>query len=151
MMNHKPLPIIAILMALLLISACGANASAGPTNGAGAATPDTVSADTEILIIIDQTPKPITGKSFDFVVKQIPEGYALAEMQWESGQTRIVNSVQEAIEHGGNGEDGFYMSGDGQFSGFFYPDDMKGQEGRVTFLFKNEQGHELAWSKQLTL
>lgn len=33
----------------------------------------------------------------------------------------IVNSFQDAVEHGANGEDGFYISGDGQFSGFIYP------------------------------
>jgi len=105
----------------------------------------------EILIIIDQTSKPIEGNSFDFVVSQVPEGFALAEMQWTSEDSLIVNSVQDAIQHGGNGEDGFYISGNGQFSGFIYPDTMKGEAGQVVFLFKDAKGNELTWKKKLTL
>lgn len=108
-------------------------------------------ADPEILIIIDQTPKPIEGNSFDFAVNKRPEGYALAEMQWISKENLIVNSVQDAIAHGGNGEDGFYISGNGQFMGFFYPDALKGEEGQVVFIFKNEAGKELTWKKTITL
>ena len=62
-------------------------------------------------------PKPIEGNSFDFTVSKVPEGYALAEMQWISKDNLIENSFQEAVEHGATGEDGFYISGDGQFSG----------------------------------
>jgi len=112
---------------------------------------DSVDSDNEILIIIDQTAKPIEGNSFDFVVSQVPEGFALAEMQWISEDSLIVNSVQDAIQHGGNGEDGFYISGNGQFSGFIYPDTMKGEEGQVVFLFKDAKGNELTWKKKLTL
>ena len=112
---------------------------------------DSASTDNEILIIIDQTPKPIEGNSFDFVVKQVPEGFALAEMQWITQHTLIANSVQDAIEHGANGEDFFYISGDGQFSGFIYPDYMRGEEGQVVFLFKDAHGNELTWKKKLTL
>ncbi|WP_194841639.1 hypothetical protein [Sporosarcina obsidiansis] len=43
------------------------------------------------------------------------------------------------------------MSGNGQFSGFIYPDKMKGEEGQVVFLFKNSEGTELTWKKNLTL
>jgi len=112
---------------------------------------DTADTDNEILIIIDQTAKPIEGNSFDFVVSQVPEGFALAEMQWISEDSLIVNSVQDAIQHGVNGEDGFYISGNGQFSGFIYPDTMKGEEGQVVFLFKDAKGNELTWKKKLTL
>lgn len=107
--------------------------------------------DQQILIVIDQTPKPITGNSFDFAVKQVPEGYSLSEMQWKSDTTEIKSTWQEAIEHGQTGEDGFYFSGNGQFSGFIYPDEMKGEEGQLMFRFIDEQGHELTWEKTLTL
>lgn len=108
-------------------------------------------ADQKILIVIDQTEKPIEGNSFDFVVKQVPTGYALAEMSWTSGDTKIVNTLADAIAHGGNGDDGFYISGDGQFMGFFYPDELKGQEGEVSFLFKDDQGNEKSWTKKIKL
>ncbi|TCM96443.1 hypothetical protein EV294_105310 [Paenibacillus sp. BK033] len=108
-------------------------------------------ANEEILIIIDQTEKPIEGNSFDFSVNKRPEGYMLSKMEWKSGKTSIVNTTQEAIEHGGNGEDGFYISGNGQFMGFFYPDDLKGQKGDVTFTFVNDAGKELTWKKTITL
>lgn len=112
---------------------------------------DLADTDKKILIIIDQTPKPITGNSFDFAVKKIPDGYALTEIQWNSEKTQVKNTYQEAILHGQNGEDGFYISGDGQFSGFFYPDKMKGENGQVNFVFINDQGQELTWKKKLTL
>ncbi|MBB3125694.1 hypothetical protein FHS19_000348 [Paenibacillus rhizosphaerae] len=104
-----------------------------------------------ILIIIDQTPKPTTGNSFDFVINKLPEGYMLTEMQWVSAKHQIKNTLQEAIEHGQNGEDGFYISGDGQFMGFFYPDELKGEEGQVKFAFTNDQGKTLTWQKTITL
>ncbi|MEC0205197.1 hypothetical protein P4H39_21550 [Paenibacillus lautus] len=107
--------------------------------------------DQQILIVIDQTPKPITGNSFDFGVTKLPEGYSLSEMEWKSDKTEIKSTFQEAIEHGQTGEDGFYISGNGQFSGFIYPDGMKGEEGKVLFRFIDEQGHELTWEKKLTL
>ena len=84
-------------------------------------------------------------------MKQVPEGFALAEMQWIIPHTLIANSVQDAIENGANGEYGFYISGNGQFSGFIYPDYMRGEEGQVVFLFKDAQGNELTWKKKLTL
>ncbi|WP_336773419.1 hypothetical protein [Paenibacillus sp. MMO-58] len=135
------------------------SSSAPETTTPEGATPDATkssntagdNASEEILIIIDQTEKPIEGNSFDFVVNKRPEGYMLSKMEWKSGKTSIVNTTQEAIEHGGNGEDGFYISGDGQFMGFFYPDDLKGQKGDVTFTFVNDAGKELTWKKTITL
>ncbi|MBW7455226.1 hypothetical protein K0U00_14465 [Paenibacillus sepulcri] len=139
------------------------NAANSPDNaasneGAAANSPNNAAADgsaadsdKEILIIIDQTPKPIEGNSFDFVVNKLPEGYSLSQIQWVSEKNQITNTIAEAIEHGQNGEDGFYISGDGQFSGFFYPDTMKGEEGEVSFLFKDDQGQELTWKKKITL
>ncbi|PYY25665.1 hypothetical protein [Paenibacillus illinoisensis] len=105
----------------------------------------------EILIIIDQTEKPTTGNSFDFSIKKAPKGYSLTEMHWLSKQSEIKNTVQEAIEHGQNGEDGFYISGNGQYSGFIYSDNMKGEQGQVVFYFGDEEGNELTWKKYLTL
>lgn len=166
MTKPKYIYLITSLLVLLLASACGNPAKNAASDTAATATPETVEgnvgetpgtdtptaeSDEKILIVIDQTEKPIEGNSFDFSVKQRPEGFALAEMQWVSKENLIVNSVQEAIEHGGNGENGFYISGDGQFSGFFYPDAMKGEQGQVVFLFKNEQGKELTWKKEITL
>lgn len=170
MMNKKYWAMAAATISLtLLMSACGTtygsapndNNSTPPTstaeNSQGSGTTPTSTtkpaddSDKEILIIIDQTPKPTDANSFDFVVNKRPEGYALAEMRWKSEKHDIVNTVQQAIEHGGNGEDGFYISGNGQFMGFFYPDDMKGEKGEVSFLFKNEAGDELTWKKEITL
>ncbi|MFD2333288.1 hypothetical protein ACFSR7_28860 [Cohnella sp. GCM10020058] len=131
-------------------SASGAPASSPASNGTEAAVSEEP-ADQKILIVIDQTQKPIEGNSFDFFVKQLPTGYMLSEMSWTSGDTKIVNTLQDAIAHGGNGEDGFYISGDGQFMGFFYPDELKGQEGEVSFLFKDDNGHEKRWTKKITL
>lgn len=181
MTKPKYIYLISALIVLLLASACGNQSGNGAPNSVAteedAASPvTTVAPDTDtsetkpenetsgdnsdeadavsdkkILIVIDQTEKPIEGNSFDFTVKQLPEGYMLAEMQWVSKENLIVNSVKEAIEHGGSGGDGFYISGDGQFSGFFYPDTMKGEKGQVVFLFKDEQGKELTWKKEMTL
>lgn len=106
----------------------------------------------DILIVIDQTPKPLAeGGGFDFAVKKVPEGYMLKEIHWTSEKNEIVNTLEEAIRHGQNGGDGFYISGDGQFMGFLYPDEMKGEAGKVTFVFGNEQGEELTWEKEITL
>ncbi|OOC64210.1 hypothetical protein BBD40_06570 [Paenibacillus ihbetae] len=107
--------------------------------------------DKEILIIIDQTEKPTTGNSFDFFVNKAPEGYNLVEMQWLSEHSVVKNTIQEAVEHGSNGEDGFYISGNGQYSGFIYPDNLKGEKGKVLFLFRDEHGNELTWEKEITL
>ncbi|WP_271749672.1 hypothetical protein [Cohnella sp. JJ-181] len=125
--------------------------SATPSSSGSGAAASEEPADQKILIVIDQTEKPIEGNSFDFVVKQLPSGYALAEMSWISGDTKIINTLQDAIAHGGNGENGFYISGDGQFMGFFYPDELKGQEGEVSFLFKDDNGKEKRWTKKITL
>lgn len=163
-MNNKMLAYLtSSMIALVLISACAskpdgtaanvpanqpADTNQSQADGSGAQQPGS---DEEIYVIIDQTQKPITGNSFDFAVNKIPEGYSLSEMEWLSDKNQIVNTVQQAIEHGGNGEDGFYISGDGQFSGFFYPDEMKGEQGKVILRFTNEQGKELSWSKTITL
>lgn len=163
-MNKKILAyLLSSMISLVLISACANKPDSESSNlpenqpaktnqsQAAANSDDSTSSDEEIYVIIDQSEKPITGNSFDFVVNKIPEGYALSEMEWLSDKNQIVNTVQQAIEHGGNGEDGFYISGDGQFSGFFYPDEMKSEQGEVILRFKNEQGKELSWSKKITL
>ncbi|MFB8376293.1 hypothetical protein [Paenibacillus taichungensis] len=108
-------------------------------------------AEEQVMIIIDQTDKPSQGNSFDFAIKQIPEGYALSEMRWTSNTVTIVNSYKEAIEHGANGKEGFYISGDGQFSGFIYSDEMKGERGKATFVFTNEEGKEVTSEKEIKL
>jgi len=164
MNNKKMIYLISALCVLLLTSACSTKSNTGasdiintqpsetnPSHTATASNDDSANDDNEILIIIDQTPKPIEGNCFDFAVNKIPEGFALAEMQWISKDNLIVNSVQDAIQHGANGEDGFYISGNGQFSGFFYSDKMKGDKGQVVFLFKDAHGKELTWKKEITL
>ncbi|MCR8656975.1 hypothetical protein [Paenibacillus endoradicis] len=123
------------------------------TNGDQVQPTDSVteSSKEEILIIIDQTEKPIEGNSFDFSVQKLPEGYMLSSMKWNSASAEVVNTLQEAIEHGGNGEDGFYISGNAQFMGFFYDDSLKGEAGTVSFTFTNEAGQSLTWEKDITL
>jgi len=105
----------------------------------------------EIVIEIDQSEQPIESNSFTFAVKQLPKGFSLGEMHWVSKENMIINSIQDAMEHGANGGDGFYISGNGQFSGFIYPDVMKGEKGKVVFWFTDEQGKELKWTKEITL
>ena len=105
----------------------------------------------QILIIIDQSEKPSEANSFDFFVQKRPEGYMLSSMKWSSASSEVVNTLQEAIEHGGNGEDGFYISGNGQFMGFFYEDSLVGEEGTVSITFTNEEGQSLTWEKEITL
>lgn len=163
-MNKRKMMMIAMTAAVMLTSsACGTAGASKPANQveqSPAASPsnapaegeDSLALDRQLLILIDQTPKPVaSGHSFDFFVKQLPEEYSLSEMQWISKQNNIVNTYLEAIEHGGNGEDGFYISGNGQFSGFFYPDSMVGETGKVKFIFKNDSGKELTWEKEITL
>jgi len=72
-------------------------------------------------------------------------------MQWMTKENVIINSLQDAIEHGASGGDGFYISGDGQFSGFFYPDVMKGEKGKLVLTFEDEQGKMQTWVKKITL
>jgi hypothetical protein len=163
MNKQKWLVVAMTALVMLMSSACGSTGDAKPTNevvqsptaspaNAPAAGGNSENLDEQILILIDQTPKPVaTGHSFDFFVKQLPEGYSLSEMQWISDKNQITNTYLEAIEHGGNGEDGFYISGNGQFSGFFYPDSMVGETGKVKFIFKNDSGKELTWEKEITL
>lgn len=111
----------------------------------------TAASSKEIDIVIDQSDKPIKGNSFDFAIKNVPEGYTLTEMHWTSNTVTIVNSLQEAIEHGANGEEGFYFSGNGQFSGFIYSDEMKGERGKATFVFTNDEGNMLMSEKEIKL
>ncbi|MBB6019584.1 flagellar basal body L-ring protein FlgH [Paenibacillus sp. JGP012] len=105
----------------------------------------------EIQIVIDQSDKPKKDNSFDFAIKQVPKGYSLTEMRWTSNTITIVNSLEEAIEHGKNGEDGFYFSGNGQYSGFIYSDEMKGERGKAIFVFTNEKGNVLMSEKEIRL
>ncbi|MCM3702443.1 hypothetical protein [Paenibacillus macerans] len=168
--NNKRIYLVPALFVLLLIlaSACGNQPGAGSNPNAanekpavsesgtqaGNAAPQSENAagpEEKILIVIDQMPKPIEGNSFDFIVKQLPEGYMLKDMKWVSDQNEITNTYEEAIEHGQTGEDGFYISGNGQFSGFFYPDSLKDEKGRVIFTFANDENNELTWEKEITL
>ncbi|MFF2886376.1 hypothetical protein [Paenibacillus sp. NPDC057967] len=170
-MNKKiAVYVVAALAAMTLaLSACGAatnnegGSPSSPASGGATSQPDQPAntdngddkaeenSDQEILIVIDQTDKPIEGNMFDFAVNKVPEGFQLKTMEWKSDKSHIKNTVAEAAEHGGNGEDGFYISGNGQFSGFIYPDSIKGETGQVIFTFANEKGQELTWKKEITL
>ncbi|ANE45356.1 hypothetical protein SY83_02325 [Paenibacillus swuensis] len=167
MNTHKYMVLSSALILLLMASACSNQTNnAAPETNASVTTPEneatgnnsaetepetTTDADKDIQVVIDQIEKPIEGNSFDFAVKQLPKGFALAEMQWLSKDNMIINSVQDAIANGASGADGFYISGNGQMTGFFYPDSMKGETGKIVILFKDEQGEELTWKKELTL
>lgn len=152
--------IVMTVVIVALLSGCGEQAGNNVNQGNNnvnppitSETPDNEGATNkeEILIIIDQTKKPIEGNSFDFSVQKLPEGYMLSSLKWSSSSAEVVNTVQEATEHGGNGEKGFYISGNGQFMGFFYDESLKGQEGTVSFTFTNESGQSLTWEKVITL
>ncbi len=109
----------------------------------------------EILIVIDQTEKPIENAGmFNFSIQHLPKGYRLDKMSWTGEGKPVINTYQQAIENGGTGgpESGsFYISGDGQFSGFSYPESRKGEQGTVAFMFVNDAGSELKWEKKITL
>ncbi|WP_336782526.1 hypothetical protein [Paenibacillus illinoisensis] len=108
--------------------------------------------DEQITIQIDQSDKPTeNNQSFDFSVSQVPEGYNLSELRWTSNQITIINSPAEAIQHGGDGKEGFYISGNGQFSGFKYSDEMKGERGKITLVYKNEAGKEILAEQEVQL
>ncbi|MBD8499287.1 hypothetical protein [Paenibacillus arenosi] len=149
---------------LLLTSACG-NA---PQSGAPSSTPaEQKPADQQvkkertqspikqvpILMIIDQTKQEgFEGNMFYFTVEQVPEGYLLAEMKWISDNHQIVSTSEEASKNGATGEGyGFYISGNGQYSGFIYDDKMKGEHGQVVFVFRNDDKEELTWKQNITL
>jgi len=155
-MNKKYVSFVILLSTLiLLMSACGSKTvenTAG--NNSSASTEDGKDAEVEneeILMIIDQTEKPVEGNRFDFTVKKLPKGYALHEMQWISDKSQVKNTLQQAIDHGNNGGDGFFIGGSGNFMGFVYPDEMKGEKGKAIFMFKNDQDKELSWQKEITL
>ncbi|MCY9530385.1 hypothetical protein M5X04_13760 [Paenibacillus alvei] len=142
------------LASFILLTACGTTetADSGKNVQPTPAVKEQVKQKDPILVVIDQTTNP--GQSehhFYFQVEQLPKGYALAEMSWKSEKTNIINTTKQAIEHGGNGEDGFYISGNGQFSGFIFDEQLKGENGEVTFVFHNDAGEERKWKKKLTL
>ncbi|MDO3412245.1 hypothetical protein QWJ34_20950 [Saccharibacillus sp. CPCC 101409] len=177
-MNKRVLPAVCALLVALLLSACGENHKSEtgfseqentaeesadsvqpPTKPDSETMPGDAEdeaaggepEDTEILIVIDQTEMPIESGGFNFSVKRRPEGYALQTMQWKGDGEPIVSTFQEAAEKGATGGDGFYISGDGQFSGFLYPNSRKGERGEVSFVFVNDEGEELSWKKKITL
>jgi len=88
MNNKKCIYIISALCVLLLTSACGIksqpkesdtiNTQPSETNqdNTDKMDDDSADSDNEILVIIDQTAKPIEGNMFDFIVRQVPEGFA---------------------------------------------------------------------------
>ncbi|NOJ73521.1 hypothetical protein HMI46_23660 [Paenibacillus alvei] len=140
--------------AILAASACGKNGEISSNAKKQPAPPSQTQTEPEepILVIVDQTKYPGQPEQhFYFQVEQIPKGYSLAEMRWKSDKTTVINTTEQAIEHGANGEDGFYISGNGQFSGFIYDEKRKGETGEVTFVFRNDSGKERTWTTKLTL
>ncbi|WP_028596544.1 hypothetical protein [Paenibacillus assamensis] len=149
---------------LLLTSACGNAAQSGtPASPPAEQRPVDQQVKNErtqspikqvpILMIIDQTKQEgFEGNMFYFTVEQVPEGYALAEMKWISDNHQIVSTYEKAFKNGATGEeDGFYISGNGQYSGFTYDDKMKGEHGQVVFVFRNDDKEELTWKQNITL
>ncbi|MED1780892.1 hypothetical protein P4V43_03525 [Brevibacillus fortis] len=170
--KNKMKSLLAVLVLSLVTSACGTPV---PTESTGQVPPqvpqenkenkekqpENVAQDMaaeqqekEILVVVDQEPKPIEGNSFDFFIEQVPAGYSLTSMQWKSEKTDIVSTIEQAIKNdteGIPGGNGFYISGNGQFTGFFYKDELKGEKGKLILVFQNEQGKEKTWEKELTL
>lgn len=171
MNRHHRLASIALVAGMLILSACGQNAA--PTEnvseGTAVTTPsneasqhtepvdkadaaaDQGAEDSQILVVLDQTEMPIESGGLTFSFKKIPEGYALSEMHWHGEGDPIVTTYEQARENGASGEDGFYISGDGQFSGFLYPNARKGEQGEISFVFSDDAGQEATWTKEITL
>ena len=171
MNKHPRLAGMVLIAGMLMLSACGQNATstekepeketsapqsnktapaAAPTDVPdAAANPETE--DSQILVVLDQTEMPIESGGLTFSFKKIPEGYALSEMQWHGEGDPIVTTYEKARENGASGEDGFYVSGDGQFSGFLYPNARKGEQGEISFVFSDDAGQEATWTKEITL
>ncbi len=171
MNRHAWLLSCTLIAGMLILSACGQNTTlTGETPEQPAATapstetspttepvhkPDTTddqkTEDSQVLVVLDQTEMPIESGGLTFSFKKIPEGYALSEMQWKGEREAIVTTYEQARENGASGGEGFYISGDGQFSGFLYPNIQKGEAGEISFLFANDVGQEVTWSKEITL
>src|SRR5690606_42060675 len=110
---------IGITVLAFVLGGCG-NANNGANKISSEPTPtptaleqhDDVSNE-ELLIIIDQTEKPIEGEkgSVDIVVKKRPEGYALMKLEWSAANHEVEHSLKEAIQHGGERWDGSYICG----------------------------------------
>ncbi|MFS0784581.1 hypothetical protein [Bacillus sp. 1P06AnD] len=117
----------------------------------GQSSPDKENSSTsnQLFMIIDQT-QIEPPNHFYFSVKKAPEGYRLYNMAWK-GKHPVSNTFDEAVENGRTGDNGFYFSGDRQFSGFFYDEKEKGDKGEVQFTFKNDQGKILIWKHAITL
>ncbi|WP_037288548.1 hypothetical protein [Saccharibacillus sacchari] len=173
MNRHPRLASIALVAGMLMLSACGQNAAPAEnvsegtavTNPSNEASQNTEPADeadaaadqgaededSQILVVLDQTEMPIESGGLTFSFKKIPQGYALREMQWHGEGDPVITTYEQARENGASGGDGFYISGDGQFSGFLYPNEQKGEQGEISFVFSNDAGQEATWSKEITL
>src|SRR5690606_32312513 len=94
---------IGITVLAFVLGGCG-NANDGANEISSEPTPtvleqhDDVSNE-ELLIIIDQTEKPIEGEkgSFDFVVKKRPEGYALTTKGWSSANHPVEKDRKSVV------------------------------------------------------
>ncbi|TVX93627.1 hypothetical protein [Paenibacillus agilis] len=163
MKKIKSMYVWGIVVILLLTSACGGAAQSGsPASPPAEQKPvdqqvkkertQSLIKQVPILMIVDQTKQEgFEGNMFYFTVEQVPEGYALAEMKWISDNHQIVSTFEEASKNGATGGDGFYLSGNGQYSGFIYDDKMKGEQGQVVFVFRNDDKEELTWKQNITL
>ncbi|MBH5318297.1 hypothetical protein I6N90_10795 [Paenibacillus sp. GSMTC-2017] len=177
-MNGKQLRAITFLLvsALMLTGACsklegnkGEPAENPPTEDVRESihpeeTPEAVSesvkpqqkeGNKEIVIGVDQEPQEgSSGNMFYFFVENLPPKYYLKELRWKSKTSDIVDTWEDAINNGaglGNDDYGFYISGNGQFSGFIYEDSMKEEKGEFSIVFRDEQQNEVIWKKSLTL
>ncbi|CAM3454555.1 MULTISPECIES: hypothetical protein [Saccharibacillus] len=167
-MNRRILPAVCLVAAsLLVLSACGSNNEEEPgraraSAGDAAVTDESREAaagtklsreeeEAQILVVLDQGDMPIEIGGLTFGFKRIPEGYALQAMKWQGKGDPVVSTFEEAVEKGRSGGEGFYISGDGQYSGFLYPNTQKGEQGEISFSFANDAGQEISWTKSLTL
>ncbi|MEJ8306206.1 hypothetical protein [Saccharibacillus sacchari] len=161
MKNRRyPLAGCILIAGMLVLSACGQketlSTEKATENSATAASSDETSSaaapeDSQILVVLDQTEMPIENGGLTFSFKKIPEGYALREMLWKGKGDPVVATYEQARENGASGGDGFYISGDGQYSGFLYANERKGEEGEISFVFVNDNDQRLTWAKRIVL
>lgn len=105
---------------------------------------------------VDQISSTLTDsdsatRSFQFFFGKTPAGYSLSRMEWKTKTSSVQNSYEQAKENGENGNLGFYISGNGQFSGYFYEKKSSGEKGTLILTFKDSKGKSLTWQKGLTL
>lgn len=154
-----------LALTVILISACGSqetnqNAEQPPaseeTNGASTETAPEVNNNANPQLTPETSELSINtvqqgpGQVF-FRIEQLPEGYSVSRMEFESPNYNAQATFEQAVQNGNNGTKGFYASSDQRNLGFIYDQSYSGQEGKVTLTLHNEAGDELTWYDDLTL